>query len=146
MTKIKKRKEVRVIEDPDDFDEDNPESRVLLCPHCIEFGFKELLRHKILMRGEKPAKDYNDWCQCVSRCGKIFQMYQVKVEGILTETIEVVSNPFDEDKNIVGLGNKEKKTRRQRERQELLDRIEEEKDPEIKTELMKGYTVNVIEI
>jgi hypothetical protein len=52
----KKRKEVKIIEDPDDFDEDNPERRILLCPHCIEFGFKEPLRHKILVRGEKPAR------------------------------------------------------------------------------------------
>lgn len=145
MPGIRRKKEVKVIEDPDDFDEGNPERRILLCPHCIEFGFTEPLRHKILMRGEKPAKDYDDWCQCVSGCGKIFPRYAVKVESILTDTIEVVSNPFDEGKNIVGLGNKVKKTGHERERQKLLDRIEEENDPDIKAELRKGNLVTIID-
>ena len=97
------------------------------------------------MRGEKPAKDYDDWCQCVSGCGKVFPRYQVKVEGILTDTIEVVSNPFDEGINIVGLGNKQKKTGPERERQKVLDRIEEEKDEDIKMALRQGNTVEIIE-
>src|SRR4029079_17574549 len=96
-------KEIRVIEDSDD-----EERRILLCPHCIQFGFKEPLRHKILFRGETPARDHEDWAQCVTGCGKIFPRYAVKVEGILTDTIEVVSNPFDQGKNIVGLDNKVK--------------------------------------
>jgi hypothetical protein len=48
----------------------------------------------------------------------------------LTDTIEVDSNPFDEGKNIVGLGNKIEKTPVQRERQKVSDRIEEERDPD----------------
>ena len=70
---------------------------------------------------------------------------RVKVEGILTDTIEVVSNPFDEGKNIVGLDNKKKKTGRERERQKVLDRIEDEKDEDIKEALRRGNTVEIIE-
>lgn len=113
MPGIRKRKEIRVIEDPDYLDE---ERRILLCPHCLEFSFKEPLRHKILMRGGKPARDYEDWAQCVTGCGKIFPRCQVKVEGILTDTIELVDNPHDIGPSIVGLGNKIKKNSREKDR------------------------------
>lgn len=59
----------------------------------------------------------------------------------MTDTIEVVINPFDEGKNIVGLGNKIEKTPVQRERQRVLDRIEEVRDPDIKQELRQGNIV-----
>jgi hypothetical protein len=130
--------------DEDDFDDGRPPRKILLCPHCIEYNFKNPLHHKILMKGEKPAVDYDQWCSCLA-CGKTFARHEVKVEGILTDTIEVIDNPHDQGKSIVGLGNKVKKTRSQKERQKLLDRIEEEKDEDIKRELRKGNTVEIIE-
>ena len=46
---------------------------------------------------------------------------------------------------MMELVNKVKKTRYQRQRQKQSDRIEEEKDPEIRAELRKGNQVTIIE-
>ncbi len=35
--------------DEDDFDDGRPPRKILLCPHCIEYNFKNPLHHKILM-------------------------------------------------------------------------------------------------
>jgi hypothetical protein len=48
-------------------------------------------------------------------------------------------------KLFVGLGNKKPKIRCQKEKQRLLDRIEKEKDEDIKAELKKGNIVEVLE-
>jgi hypothetical protein len=140
---IKKPKSViSIVEDEDDFD--SPGHRIMICPHCIEFGITNPLHHKILQKGEKPARDYNEWCSCLA-CGKTFPRHSIKTEAILSDALEVIDNPFDQGKNIVGLGNKLKKNSHERERQKLLDRIEEEKDPEIRAELRKGNAVEIIE-
>jgi hypothetical protein len=142
MPGIRRKKEpVSIIEEEDDLEQGR---RILLCPHCMDYGLKEPLSHKILMKGQKPAIDYQNWCQCVSGCGKIFARHEVKVEGILTDTIEVVGNPHDKGKSIVGLGNKVRKSGREKERQKLLDKIDEEKDPEIRAELKKGNIVTIL--
>ena len=101
-SKIKKR-EISIIEVNEE-----EERTILLCPRCIEYGFKVPLRRKILMKGEKPAADYENSCQCLA-CGKIFGRHEVKVDVILTDTIELVDNPHDIGRNIVGLGKKVRK-------------------------------------
>jgi hypothetical protein len=53
----------------------------------------------------------------------------------------VSSNLFDQRQSIVGLGNKKLRNRYQKERKRLLDRIEEEKDQEIKAELRIGNVI-----
>ncbi|MFN2434586.1 MAG: hypothetical protein ABR515_04335 [Nitrososphaeraceae archaeon] len=52
----------------------------------------------------------------------------------LQDFVEVSSNPFNQGKSIVGLGNKKAKIPYQRERQRLFKRIEIEKDEDIKRE------------
>lgn len=42
--------------------------------------------------------------------------------------METSTNPFDQAKSLVGLGNKVKKTPFKKQRQKLNDRIEQEKD------------------
>jgi hypothetical protein len=63
----------------------------------------------------------------------------------LVDFVETSSNPFDHGKSIVGLGNKKPKNRYKKQRQKLLDRIEKEKDSDIKAELKKGNIVEIIE-
>jgi len=50
----------------------------------------------------------------------------------LKDFVETSRNPFDQGKSIVGLDNKIKKTPRQKEKQKLKERIEQEKDEDIK--------------
>jgi hypothetical protein len=59
----------------------------------------------------------------------------------LTDTIEVDSNPFDEGKNIVGLGNKIEKTSVQRERQKNQIESKRKEIRIIKQELRQGNIV-----
>jgi len=63
----------------------------------------------------------------------------------LKDFVETSSNPFDQGKYIVGLDNKIKKTPRQKEKQKLKERIEQEKDEDIKRELLRGNIVQIIE-
>jgi hypothetical protein len=58
--------------------------------------------------------------------------------------VETSTNPFDQGKSLVGLGNKVKKTPFKKQRQKLNDRIEQEKDEDIKSELRKGKIVTEV--
>ena len=64
-----------------------------------------------------------------------------KIKGI----IETINNPFDNEEHVTLLGNKKKKTERERERQKILDRIEGEKDEDLKEVLRHGNTVEIIQ-
>jgi len=57
---------------------------------------------------------------------------------MIKDFVEPSNDPFDQGKTIIGLGNKKKKTAFQKERQRQKDRIDKEKDPDIKRELRKG--------
>jgi hypothetical protein len=68
-----------------------------------------------------------------------------KKESMLQDFVETSDNPFDSGKSIVGLGNKKPRNRYQKERQRLLERIEKEKDPDIRAGLKTGNIVEIIE-
>jgi hypothetical protein len=70
---------------------------------------------------------------------------QAKTEAKLQDSVQTTDNPFDEGKTIVGLGNKRKKNRQQNKFQKIKERIEKEKEPDIRKELKKGNTVEIIE-
>jgi hypothetical protein len=73
--------------------------------------------------------------------GQIVHIYEVNKESRPEDFVELSDNPFDQGKTIVGLGNKKPKDRSQKERQKLLERIEKEKDSDIRAELKKGNVV-----
>jgi hypothetical protein len=106
------------------------------CHHCKEYGFENRLGPKILMRGQKPAPDHDKWCQCMA-CGHIYPRHETIPEEVIKDSIETSTNPFDEGKSIVGLGNKRKKNKYEK----ILEEIEQEKDLDIKQELRKGNQV-----
>jgi hypothetical protein len=62
----------------------------------------------------------------------------MKQRGSLKNVVEPSNNPFDEGRIITGLGNKRKKSRYQTQREKILERIEKEKDSDIRAELKKG--------
>ena len=78
-------------------------------------------------------------------CGQVVPVYETKKESKLQDFVEVSDNPFNAVQSITGLGNKRPKTSYQKQRQRVLDRIEKEKDPDIKRELRKGNLVEIIE-
>lgn len=63
----------------------------------------------------------------------------------MQDFVETSDNPFDKGKSITGLGIKVKKSPLKRQMQKLKDRVEEEKDEDIKRELRKGNIVQIIE-
>ena len=137
MPGIRKRKEIRIIED-------NEEEVSRYCFHCKEFGFYNKLGPKILVRGERPAPDYDKWCQCI-KCGKIYARHETTPEEKITGIIETIDNPFDNEEHVTGLGNKIKKNNREKERQKILDMIEDENDEDIREALRRGNSVVIIE-
>jgi hypothetical protein len=88
--------------------------------------------------------DQDLWKQCHG-CGTIVPINEAKKESKLQDFVGTSSNPFDQGKSISGIGNKLIKTPFQEQRQKLKDRIEMEKDEDIKRELRKGNIVTVIE-
>jgi hypothetical protein len=134
----KNKKEIRILH----IDDEEEVSRY--CHHCMEYGFYNKLGPKIIIRGEKPTPDHDKWCQCYS-CGKVYARHETTPEERIKGIIPTIENPFDQGKNIVGLDNKKKKTGLERERQKVLDKIEEEKDEDIKEALRHRNTVKIIE-
>src|SRR5918993_859945 len=135
MGQIKK-KEIRILEDSKE------EERISYCPSCEEYGFREMLGPKILLRGQARPTDYDKWLQCIS-CGRVYPIYEAKIESKLQDFVEVSDNPFDAGQNIVGIGIKKPKSSYEKQRQKLLERIENQKDEDIKAELRKGIIVQV---
>ena len=138
MGRISRKREIKVL------DIEPEEKKISYCPHCLEFEFKEPLGPRILLKGESKPTDYDQWLQCLA-CGNIYPIYEAKIESKLQDFIEVSDNPFDIGQTIVGLGNKVKKTRHQKELQTLRNKIDYERDEDIKKEFKKGYTVEIIE-
>jgi hypothetical protein len=86
------------------------------------------------------------WCSFgITGCGQILPIYEAKKESKLQDFVQPSTNSFNEDKSITGLDNKVKKTPFQKEIQKLKDRIEQEKDEDIKRGLRKGNIVDIIE-
>jgi hypothetical protein len=129
MPGIKKCKEIRVLDDDE-------EEVSRYCFHCKEYGFYNRLGPKILIRGQRPAPDHDKWCQCYS-CGIVYARHETTPEEKITGVVETINNPFDDEKQITGLGNKLKKTKNEK----ILEQIDEQEDPEIRTELRKGNIV-----
>jgi len=58
---------------------------------------------------------------------------------------QTTDNPFDQGKNVVGLGNKRKKNKYQKIREKLQERIDNEPDLAIKEEIRKGNIVETVD-
>ena len=63
----------------------------------------------------------------------------------MTVFVETSDNPFDSGKSLIGLDNNPRKTPRQKELQRKKERIDKEKDSDIKQELKKGNNVEIID-
>jgi hypothetical protein len=94
--------------------------------------------------GEPIPLDYDLWKQC-HNCGQEVPIYEAKKEGKLQDFVETTDNPFDQGKSITGIGNKVTKTPFKKQMQKLKDRIEQEKDEDIKREVRRGNIVTIIE-
>jgi len=137
--KIKRKDTYTVIHDNGD-----EETVSRFCHHCLEYGFENRLGPKILTRGQKPAPDHDKWSQCIE-CGYIYPIHQTIQNEVIKDSIETITNPFDYGHTITGLGNKKSKNRREKDREKLLDRIDNEKEDDIKQALRRGNTVEIFE-
>jgi hypothetical protein len=64
---------------------------------------------------------------------------------MIKDFVETSDIPFDQSKSIVGIDNKKRKTPSEKRRQKLKERIDSEKDKDIKRELRKGNIVTIVE-
>ena len=138
MGQIKQNRSIGII------GSDDEQLKISHCERCKKQGFICILGDRIYPPDEPVPRDHDLQKQCHT-CGQIVPIYETKKESRLQDFVEVSDNPFDQGKSITGLGNKKKQTPLQRERQRLRDRIEQEKDEDIKRELRKGNTVEIIE-
>jgi len=147
MGQIKKKKHIGII-DSNDIEQE----RIRFCQNCLEFNFRQLLGPRVIMPGETKQPDHELWSQCPA-CGAIYGTYETKIESKIQDFTEISTNPHDQGKSMVGLGNitKGKATdfqrRKRRMKKEIDSRISkiEDKDPEIAAEIKKGNTVTIIE-
>jgi hypothetical protein len=136
MGQIRKKKTIGIIGSDD-------EEQISYCVECRNLGVLSILQDRIYPPDEPIPHDHELWKQCYE-CGQIVPVYEAKKESRLEDFVETSDNPFDQGKSISGLNNKPSKTRIQKQRQKLLERIEQEKDEDIKRELRKGNTVEII--
>ena len=129
----------------DDIEVERPQIRY--CPSCLESGFREILGPKILMVGEEKPADYDQWLQCLA-CGRIFPIYESSIESKIQDSTQVIDNPFEQGKSIIGLKNVTKGKTRETDLQKRIKRMKKEiaveKDPDIKAELKKGNIVKLV--
>ena len=84
-------------EDIDEYYEDEQEP--VLCPYCIDRGYRVLLGPKILMPNEPRPEDYENWLQCPT-CYEVIPIYEAPKEETIKDRIETIDNPFD-NKTII---------------------------------------------
>jgi len=120
------------------------------CERCEKVGLNKILQERVYppTKPNEPKReiprDHDMWLQCQS-CGTIYAKYEVKIEDKLGQFAEINTNPHDVGKGIVSLDNKKKLTPTQKKRRKQRERIEREKDDDIKRELLRGNTVEIIE-
>ena len=134
-----KKKDIQIL-DISDTSERNPAS---FCPYCLEHGLYELLGPKILKPNEHVPEDYDQWRSCYG-CGRTIAVYEQKFESEIEDVVESVQNPHDVGESMVGNENKKKRVKKT-DIQRLKERIEREKDDDIKRELRMGNSVTIIE-
>ena len=67
---------------------------IAYCSNCEKAGIQSRLQDLIILEGQDPKPDADNWCQC-HRCGKIYPIYERKQEGQFSYFKDVVTNPFD---------------------------------------------------
>jgi hypothetical protein len=137
MGRIKK-KDIQVLHSYDTREKDP----VSFCPFCLEHGLYEMLGPRILKPNEPVPEDYDQWRSCIG-CGRTIPIYEQKFESEIEDVVESVDNPYDIGQNILGNENK-KKSKRKSDMQRLKERIELEKDDDIRRELIMGKNVNLL--
>ncbi len=138
MGQIKQKRSIGII------GSDDEQLIISHCTRCKKQGFLSVLGERIYPTDEPIPHDHENWKQCHT-CGQIVPIYEAKKESRLHDFVETSTNPFDQGKSITGLNNKVKKSPFQKQRQILFDRIEQEKDEDIKRELRKGNIIEIIE-
>jgi hypothetical protein len=121
-------------------DNDNDDSIISYCKHCIKFGFQVRLKNRIYPDGESIPVDHENYKQC-HECGLIVPVYELEKEAEIKDVVETVDNPFDVGTSFLGIDSRTsvggKNARKKRERHRQLDDI---KDPDLKRELASGQT------
>jgi predicted nucleic acid-binding Zn-ribbon protein len=116
--------------------------QVSYCPRCLEKGFHEPLGKRIYKEGEAYREgDEEKFRQCRA-CGLIVPSYETKKESVIKDRVDSGDNPFNTPK-IVGVHNKDPKSRSERQHERLLEDIDNEIDPDIRRERLKGNQVTV---
>ncbi|MGI8720565.1 MAG: hypothetical protein ACR2KF_08595 [Nitrososphaeraceae archaeon] len=123
---------------------DDDEEVISYCPRCEKQDYLSILQERVYLPDQPIPSDHELWKQC-HHCGQLVPVHELKKESKLQDFVQVSSNPFDSKKAVVGLGNKKPKDRRQKELDKIRERIDMEKDPDIKRELRRGNLVKLIE-
>jgi hypothetical protein len=112
----------------------------------LEYGIYCVLQDRIYLPGQPILYDHVLWKQC-HNCVITVALFtrNMKQRWSLKNAVEPSNNPFDEGRIITGLGNKRKKYRHQNKFEKIKERIEKEKDEDVKRQLRKGNTVEIIE-
>lgn len=122
---------------------DNEDDKIIsYCKNCEKYGFKVRLLNRIYPEGEPMPVDHSNFLQCHS-CGLIVPIYELEKESSLKDEPEASDNPFDVSNNtILGIDKRTsiggKNARKKRERQKLLDDIN---DDDVRREVAKGNTL-----
>lgn len=77
----------------DDLDyEDSPEP--ILCPFCLERGYKVLLGPRILGPNEPRPIDYDNFVECL-KCTAVIPIHELPKEETVQDAVETIESPFE---------------------------------------------------
>ena len=79
------------------FDEDED---IIWCSRCLSHGDKCKMGEKILLDGQLPKPDDDQFVQC-HQCYFIQPLYKASHEGDLYTDLDIETNPFDFAKSVI---------------------------------------------
>lgn len=128
-----------------DFHENEQETRIRYCPHCEEFGIKNMLGALMIKNGNKN-EDWEDWLQC-HHCANIYARFEPMAHGKLNLPTEqhISENPHEVGNGIVMGAFPDRKSAAGR---RLADKKRRKRtrhhDKDIQREIDKGLVVNIL--
>ena len=85
------------------------EGKIKYCPHCLQYGFENQLRPRILKKDEVKQPDYDLWAQCYE-CGEISPLYEAVQEAQIKHPLETIQNPFENESVFMSVKKRNTKT------------------------------------
>jgi hypothetical protein len=86
----------------EDFEQDDYDDTTIWCPACDDKGYKNRIGPKILLNNEPVPDNYEDLFECET-CGYSGDFSMIPKHEEVTDKVEKVQSPYDDNLNIASI-------------------------------------------